>query len=102
MFNFVLDERFRKPFLRTKLEEFGRSWASDTSRSKWCWVLRVFEDWRKARNKLILKKPYLGEAVDNKALSSMSNEDLNKVLEKFVAKCRRKDKKNALERQSMK
>ena len=53
MFSFVLDERFRKPSLRTELEEFGRSWASDTSLSKWCWVLRVFEDWRKARNKLV-------------------------------------------------
>ena len=79
--------------MRTKLEEFGRSWASDTSRSKWCWVLRVFEDWRKARNKLVLKKPYLGEAVYNKALSSMSNEDLNKVPEKFLAEVQKEGQK---------
>ena len=69
MFNFVSDERFRKPVTRTELEEFGRSWASDNSRRKWCWVLRVFEDWRKARNKLVLKEPYLGEPVYNEALS---------------------------------
>ncbi|XP_068674064.1 uncharacterized protein [Montipora foliosa] len=51
------DERFRKPVTTTELEEFGRSWSSDNSRRKWCWVLRVFEDWRKARNKLVLKEP---------------------------------------------
>ena len=68
MFTFVSDERFRKPVTRTELEEFGRSWASDNSRTKWCWVLRVFEDWRKTRNKLVLKEPYLGEPVYNEAL----------------------------------
>ena len=68
VFNFVSDERFRKPVARTKLAEFGRSWASDNSRSIWCWVLKVFEDWRKARNKLVLKEPYLGEHVYNEAL----------------------------------
>ena len=52
--NFVSDERFRKPVAIIELEEFGRSWASDSSRRKWCWVPRVFEDWRKARNKLVL------------------------------------------------
>ena len=69
VFNFVSDERFyRKPVTRTELDEFGRSWASD----------RVFEDWRKARNKLILKEPYLGEPVYYEALPSMSNEDLGR------------------------
>ena len=29
MFNFVSDERFRKPVTTTELEEFGRSWSSD-------------------------------------------------------------------------
>ena len=79
VFNFVSDERFyRKPVTRTELEEFGRSWASDNSRRKWGWVLRVFEDWRKARNKLILKEPYLGEPVYYEAMSSMSNENLGR------------------------
>ena len=79
VFNFVSDERFyRKLVMRSELEEFGRSWASDNSRRKWCWVLRVFEDWRKARNKLILKEPYPGEPVYYEALSSMSNEDLGR------------------------
>ena len=98
VFNFVSDEHFRKPVTRTKLEEFGRSWASDNSRRKWRWVVRVFEDWRKARNKPVLKEPYVGEPVYNDAVSSMSNEDLDEVLGKFVAKCRRKHKKNTLER----
>ena len=68
VFNFVSDERFRKPVSRTELEEFGRGWASDNSRSKRCSVLKVFQDWRKARNKLVLKEPYLGEPVYNEAL----------------------------------
>ena len=55
VFNFVSDERFRKPVTRTELAEFGRGWASDNSRSKWCLVLKVFQDWRKARNKLVLE-----------------------------------------------
>ena len=41
VFNFVSDERFRKPVTRTELEEFGRGWASDNSRRKWCWVLKA-------------------------------------------------------------
>ena len=39
VFNFVSDERFRRPVTTTELEEFGRSWAADNSRRKWCWVL---------------------------------------------------------------
>ena len=63
VFNFVSDERFRRPVTTTELEEFGRSWAADNSRRKLgCWVLRVFEDWRKARNKLVLKEPYLANS----------------------------------------
>ena len=93
VFNFVSDERFRKPVTTTELEEFGRSWSSDNSRRKWCWVIRVFEDWRKARNKLVLKEPYLGEPVYNEALSIMSNEDLDEVLGKFVAEVRKEGQK---------
>ena len=89
VFNFVSDERFRRPVTTIELEEFGRSWAADNSRRKWCWVLRVFEDWRKARNKLVLKDPYLGEPVYEKALSSMSDEELDDVLGKFVAEVRK-------------
>ena len=91
--NFVSDERLRKPVTRTELEEFERSWATDNSQRKWCWVLRVFEDWRKARNKLVLKEPYLGGPVYNGALSSMSNEDLDEVLRKFVAEVRKEGQK---------
>ena len=76
VFNFVSDERFRKPVTRTKLEEFGRSCAFHNS-------------WRKARNKLVWKEPYLKEPVYNEALSSISNEDLDEVLGKFVAKLRK-------------
>ena len=50
---------------------------------------RVFEDWRKARNKLVLKEPYLGEPVYEKALSTMSDEELDDVLGKFVAEVRK-------------
>ena len=89
VFKFVSDERFRRPVTTIELEEFGRSWAADNSRRKWCWVLRVFEDWRKARNKLVLKDPYLGEPVYEKALPSMSDEELDDVLGKFVAEVRK-------------
>ena len=75
------------------MEEFGRSWASDNSRRKWCWVLRAFEAWRKARSKLVLKEPYPGEPVYNEALSIMSNEDLDEVLGKFVAEVRKEGQK---------
>ena len=53
----------------------------------------LFEDWHKATNKLILKEPYLGQPVYNEAMSSMSNEDLDKVLGKFVAEVRKEGQK---------
>ena len=34
VFNFVSDERFRRPDTTTELEKFGRSWAADNS--VWC------------------------------------------------------------------
>ena len=34
VFNFVSDERFRRPVTTTELGEFGRSWAADNS--IWC------------------------------------------------------------------
>ena len=89
VFNFVSDERFRRPVTTTELEEFG--WAADNS---WrigngAGSLRVFEEWRKARNKLVLKEPYLGEPLYEKVLSSMSDEELDDVLGKFVTEVRK-------------
>ena len=43
VFNFVSDERFRKPVKRTELEEFVRSWASDNSRRNWCWSVEYLK-----------------------------------------------------------
>ena len=70
-------------------EEFGRSSAADNSWRKWCWVLRVVEDWRKARNEAVLREPCLGQPVYHEPLSSMSDEELDDVLGKFVAEVRK-------------
>ena len=50
VFNFVSDERFRRPVTTTELGEFGRSWAADNSRRKWCWVSETKEQ----ENKIII------------------------------------------------
>ena len=42
-------------FQTTELKEFGRSWAADNGRRKWCWVLRVFEDWHKTLYEMICR-----------------------------------------------
>ena len=44
------DEHFRRPVTTTELEEFGRSWAADNSRRKWCWVSETKEQ----ENKIII------------------------------------------------
>ena len=50
VFNFVSDERFRRPVTTTELEEFGKSWAADNSQRKWCWVSETKEQ----ENKIII------------------------------------------------
>ena len=85
----ALGSLLREPNWRN-LEEAGRL---ITVGRKWCWVLKVLEAWRKARSKLVLKEPYLGEPVYNEALSIMSNEDLDEVLGKYVAEVRKEGQK---------
>jgi uncharacterized protein YggL (DUF469 family) len=73
------------------LDKFGKSWAADNSRKKWFWVLRLYEEWCEQRNKTVLSDPYLGETVVNETLESMSDDELDEALAKFVSEVRKTD-----------
>ena len=86
-----IEQRFRTPITASECEKFDRSWVSDSSRRKWAWVLKVFEDWKKQRNEAVLKQDYSGEAVIRQDIDEMSDEMLDFTLARFVAEVRKED-----------
>ena len=72
-------------------EKFDKSWVSDTSRRKWAWVLKVFEEWKKQRNETVLKEDYSGESAIQEDIEEMSDEMLDFTLARFVAEVTKED-----------
>ena len=77
---FLIEQRFRTPITASECEKFDRSWVSDSSRRKWAWVLKVFEDWKKQRNEAVLKQDYSGEVVIQQDIDEISDEMLDFTL----------------------
>ena len=73
------------------MEKFDKSWVSDASRRKWAWVLKVFAEWKKPRNKAVLKEDYSGEPVIQEDIDEMSDEMLDFTLARFLAEVRKED-----------
>ena len=53
--------------------------------------MKVFEKWKKQRNKAVLKEDYSGEPVIQEDIDEMSDEMLDFTLARFVAKVRKED-----------
>ncbi|CAH3107100.1 unnamed protein product [Pocillopora meandrina] len=82
---------FRKPITSVECEKFEESWVSDSSRRKWAWVLKVFDQWMVERNKAVNEMSYSGEPLINENLDEMSEEQLDFVLARFIAEVRKED-----------
>ena len=91
MLLFIEEQRFRKPITSVECEKFEESWVSDSSRRKWAWVLKVFDQWMVERNKAVNEMSYSGEPLINENLDEMSEEQLDFVLARFIAEVRKED-----------
>ena len=87
VFNFVSDERFRSLLRQPSWENLEKAGPLITVGGNGAGSLEYLKiGVIKARNKAVLKEPYLGEPMYHRALSSMFDEELDDVLRKFVAK----------------
>ena len=98
MLLFIEEQRFRKPITSVECEKFEESWVSDSSRRKWAWVLKVFDQWMVERNKAVNEMSYSGEPLINENLDEMSEEQLDFVLARFIAEVRKEDGQEYLSR----
>ena len=67
------------------------SFVSDANRWKWAWVLKVFEERKKQRNKAVLKEDYSSESIIQEDIDEMSDNMLDFALASFVAEVRKED-----------
>ena len=88
---FIEKQRFRKPITSVECEKFEESWVSDSSRRKWAWVLKVFDQWMVERNEAVNKISYSGEPLINENLDEISDEQLDFVLARFISEVRKED-----------
>ena len=88
---FLIEQRFRTPIAASECEKFDKSWISDASHRKWAWVLKVFEEWKKQKNEVVLKEDNSGESIIQEDIDEMSDEMLGFKLVRFVAEVRKED-----------
>ena len=65
--------------------------VSDTSRRKWAWILKVFEEGKKQRSEAVLKEDNSSESIIQEDIDEMSDEMLEFTLASFVAEVRKED-----------
>ena len=53
--------------------------------------MKVFEEWKKQRNKAVLKEDYSGEPVIQEDIDDISDKMLDFTLARFVAEVRKED-----------
>ena len=82
-----LEKRFRTPITASEDEKFDKSLVSDASSRKWAWVLKVFEERKKQRSEVVLKKDYSSESIIQEDIDEM----LDFTLARFVAEVRKED-----------
>ena len=99
---FIENQRFRKPITSVECEKFEESWVSDSSRRKWAWVLKVFDQWMVERNDAVNKISYSSEPLINENLDEMSDEQLISSWLDLFPKLEKKTDKNIQERLYMK
>ena len=86
----VEENRFGTPLSDSEMEDLGKRDLPPTTRKSVLWAVKLFEQWRKHRNRRILRHGNLASAfLISKQLESMSIVELNFALARFIVEVRK-------------